>query len=111
MWNNFMNICRSIIIKSCIEPKLAMIKQLEEGLVLCGVLDQIRSHPVLFKPVFVEDATYVVTSDKLLDSLVVEYSEKQLERKAETTTFKHFSDFVDELGCIGTVGIIVQLQH
>lgn len=92
---------RSVIIKSYIEPKLAMIKQMEEGLALCNLLEAVKSHPAIFKPVFVEDDTFAVTPEKLLDGFQVVYSERQLEKKSETVTYKHFCDFVEELGYVG----------
>ena len=91
------NLVRSIIIKSHIELKLGMIKQLEEGLMLCGLLDEVRARPALFRPVFVEDDTFTVTPDDFLDGLVVIHSDLQQEKMAETTTFKHFCDFIDHL--------------
>ena len=93
----FFILCRSIIIKSHIEPRLGMIKQLEEGLMLCGLLNKVRSRPNLFCSVFVEDGTFTVTAEDFLDGLVVIYSERQLEKMKETNTFKHFCDFIDNL--------------
>ena len=90
-------LCRSIIIKSHIEPRLGMIKQLEEGLMLCGLLNKVITTPSLFRSVFVEDGTFTVTAEDFLDGLVVIYSERQLEKMKETSTFKHFCDFIDNL--------------
>jgi hypothetical protein len=74
-----------------------MIKQLEEGLMLCGLLDKVRARPALFRPVFVGDDTFTVTPDDFLDGLVVTYSDKQQEKMLESTTFKHFCDLIDYL--------------
>lgn len=74
-----------------------MIKQLEEGLMLCGLLNKVRSRPSLFRPVFVEDDTFTVTAEDFLDGLIVVYSQRQLEKTKETTTYKHFCDYIDNL--------------
>ena len=74
-----------------------MIKQLEEGLTLCGLLEKVRSKPSLFCPVFVEDNTFTVTAEDFLDGLIVVFSERQLENMKETTTYKHFCDYIDNL--------------
>ena len=92
---------RSIVIKSLIEPKLGMINQLKEGLVVCGLLEAIQKDPELFKPVFVHSDLFTVTSEEFLEELQVIYSEKQVEKMAEETTFKHFCDLVEHLYHIG----------
>ena len=86
--------CRSIIIKSQIEPKLGMIKQLEEGLSVCKLLDAIRARPALFRAVFVSGCIFDLDADEFLDGLKVAFSENQQERIIETTVYKHFCDFV-----------------
>ena len=73
---------------------MALIKQSEGGLVLCGLLDKIRSRPTIFRPVFVQDETFV---QDFLDELKVTYSERQQEKMAETTTFKNFCDLIEHL--------------
>ena len=80
-----------------------MIKQLEEGLMLCGILDEIRARPVLFRAVFVESETFTVTPDDFLEDLVVQYSDQQQEKMAETTAFKNFCDLVEHLGHNGKI--------
>ena len=74
-----------------------MVRQLEEGLVLCGLLERIRNCSSVFKPLFVEDDTFVITPDKLLDNFNVHFSERQHEKMKESTTYKHFCDFIEEL--------------
>ena len=92
---------RSIVIKSVIEPKLGMINQLKEGLVVCGLLEAIQKDPELFKPLFVPSDLFTVTSEEFLEELQVVYSEKQVEKMAEEVTFKHFCDLVEHLYHIG----------
>ena len=78
-----------------------MINQLKEGLVVCGLLEAIQKDPELFRPVFVHSDLFTVTSEEFLDELQVIYSEKQVEKMAEETTFKHFCDLVEHLYPIG----------
>ena len=92
---------RSIIITSVIEPKLGMLNQLKEGLVVCGLLEAIQKDPELFKPLFVHSDLFTVTSEEFLEELLVVYSEKQVEKMAEELTFKHFCDLVEHLYHIG----------
>ena len=74
-----------------------MIKKLEEGLMLCGLLNKVRTRPNLFQSVFVDDGTFTVTAEDFLDGLVVIFSDRQLEKMKETNIFKHFCDFIDNL--------------
>ena len=92
--DKFTFLCRSIIIKSHIEPKLGMIKQLEEGLSTCNLLATIRARPVLFKPVFVPGIIFDQDADEFLDGIHVTFSENQKERLLETRVYKHFCDFI-----------------
>ena len=85
---------RGKIIKSQIEPKLGMIKQLEEGLSVCKLLDAIRARPALFRSVFVSGCIFDQDADEFLDGLKVTFSEHQKERIVEATVYKHFCDFV-----------------
>jgi hypothetical protein len=78
-----------------------MINQLKEGLVVCGLLEAIQKDPELFKPLFVHSDLFTVTSEEFLEELQVVYSERQVEKMAEETTFKHFCDLVEHLYHIG----------
>ena len=71
-----------------------MIKQLEEGLSVCKLLDAIRAKPSLFRAVFVSGCIFDQDADEFLDGLKVTYSNNQQERMVETTVYKHFCDFV-----------------
>jgi hypothetical protein len=67
-----------------------MIKQLEEGLSVCKLLDAIRARPVLFRSVFVSGCISDQDADKFLDGLKVTFSEHQKEQIVEATVYKHF---------------------
>ena len=92
---------RSIANKSVIEPRLGMINQLKEGLVVCGLLEAIQKDPELFKPLFMPSDLFTVTSEEFLEELQVVFSEKQVEKMAKEVTFKHFCDLVEHLHHIG----------
>ena len=88
---------RSIGVKAIIEPKLGMIRQLEDGLRTHGLLQEVKKLPDLFQPLFVTSNIFTLTSEDFLDNLLVRYSEKQGERNDEENTFKHFCDFTEFL--------------
>lgn len=95
--------CRSICIKSCIEPKIPMIKELEQGMNLFGVLDAVKQQPRLFEGVFsAESSQFDVTVDDLLDSLEVHYSQSQFLKEAEEDAFKYFCDTMQNIAHAGT---------
>ena len=87
----YFSLYRSIYIKSCIEPKIPMIKELEQGLALYGLLNTVRQQPGLFEAVFLESSQFDITLDDLLDSLEVKYSQSQLLKEKEEDVFKYFS--------------------
>ena len=72
-----------------------MIKQLEERISVCNLLDTIRARPALFRPVFMSGTCiFDQDADEFLDGLKVTFSENQQERMVEATVYKHFCDFV-----------------
>lgn len=81
---------RSIAVKAIIEPKLGMIRQLEDGLNTHGLLQEVKKQPELLRPLFVNGSLFTLT---FLDNLLIRYSE----RNDEENTFKHFCDFVEFL--------------
>lgn len=95
-------ISRTICIKSCIVPKIPMIKELEQGMNLFGVLNAVRQQPRLFEGVFVESGQFDITLDDLLDSLEVCYSQSQFLKEAEEDVFKYFSDTMQSIAHSGT---------
>ena len=88
-----------------------MLNQLKEGLSVYGLLDVVKVEPDLFKPVFVPREMFTVTSNEFLDELIVTYSEKQEEKHAEETTFKHFCGFVEHLHHVGKYNYAGYLQY
>ena len=75
-----------------------MIKDLEEGLQLCGTLNEIKKCPALFLPIFTPSSKYEISADSFLERLVVDYSEQQSLRAQKEDVFKFFTDFILTLG-------------
>ena len=75
-------------------PKIAMLKELEEGLHLHGLLAEIRKHPAAIKPVFTASTCFDMTADEFLQRLVVHFSKQQLLKSKEQDLFKYFMDFI-----------------
>lgn len=88
---------RCICIKDAIAPKIAMLKEIEEGLQLCGLLSEIRKHPSVFEPAFTASSCFDMTVDDFLQRLVVHFSKEQLLKSKEEDILKYFSDFVQAL--------------
>ena len=78
-----------------------MIKDLEQGLTLYGLLNMVRKQPQLFEPVFVQSSQFDVTLDDLLHSLEVTYSQSQSLKEKEEDVFKYFSDMMQNLAHSG----------
>lgn len=75
-----------------------MIKELEQGMNLFGVLDAVKQQPRLFEGVFsAESSQFDVTVDDLLDSLEVHYSQSQFLKEAEEDAFKYFCDTMQNI--------------
>ena len=58
--------CRSLLLKSFLEPKIAMIEQMAQGLSLFGVLDMMRKHSSLLASVFTFERWHNITSEELI---------------------------------------------
>jgi hypothetical protein len=86
-------------VKAVIEPQLGPLSQLEEGLKMYGFLNEVKTSPDLFQPLFVANASYMfdVSPEEFLMDVMVTYSDKQREKHAEEDTFKHFCDVVEYL--------------
>ena len=74
-----------------------MLKELEEGLHLHGLLAEIRKHPAAIKPVFTASTCFDMTADEFLQRLVVHFSKQQLLKSKEQDLFKYFMDFIQTL--------------
>jgi hypothetical protein len=84
-------------VNEAVVPKIPMLKELEDGLQLYGLLCEMRKHPAAFKPIFTASSSFDMTADDFLQRLVVHFSEQQLLRMKEEDTFKHFTDFIQAL--------------
>ena len=77
---------------------LPALLQIKGGLDVCGLMNTIKSHPDVWRPVF-ECGTilFKITADEFLDSLDVQYSTSQMRKQEEVDTFKFFSDVIEKL--------------
>ena len=62
--------CRSLLQKSFLEPKIAMIEQMAQGLSLFEVLDMVRKHSSLLASVFTFEGWHNITSEELIHLMV-----------------------------------------
>lgn len=94
--------CRSLLLKSFLEPKRAMIEQMAQGLSLFGVLDMMRKHRSLLASVFTFERWHDITSEELIHLMVPQYSDEGTKMKdLEINVFKHSMDFITSLQYAG----------
>ena len=94
--------CRSLLLKSFLEPKIAMIEQMAQGLSLFGVLDMMRKHSSLLTSVFTFEGWHDITSEELIHLMVPQYSDEGTKMKDwEINVFKHLMDFITSLQYAG----------
>ena len=67
--------CRSLLLKSFLEPKIAMIEQMAQGLSLLGVLDMMRKYSSLLANVFTFEGWHDITSEELVHLMVPQYND------------------------------------
>ena len=91
---------RSIGIKYIIEPKIPILKELEEGMNSFGFLTEARRQSTLFESLFVSSNRFFIILDNFLDDLLIEYSQSQM-MKEKKDTFKYFSDSLLEISYDG----------
>jgi hypothetical protein len=91
-------------------PKIAMLKELEEGLQLHGLLGEIRKHPAAFKPIFTASTSFDMTADDFFQRLVVHFSKQQLLRSKEQDVFKYFKHFIQALYYKGKIILSLFIQ-
>lgn len=89
--------CWCICVNEVVVPKIAMLKELEEGLQQYGFLSQIRDHPAIFQPIFTASSCFDITADDFLQRLVVHFSQQQFLKSKEKDIFKYFTDFIQAL--------------
>lgn len=89
---------RSLLLKSCLEPKIPMIEQLAQGLSLFGILDVMRKHSSQVANVFTPEGWSDITCDEFMQLLHPDFSEDGTRMKElEINVFKHFADFITSL--------------
>lgn len=74
---------------------------MESGLDDCGIIDHMRRNTQIWKPVFVSANFFTITADEFQDSMIVNFSESQIRKDAEITTFKFFSDVLTSIDAGG----------
>ena len=82
---------------------LPQLVQMESGLDDCGILNHMRRNTQIWKPVFASGNSFTITADEFQDNMTVNFSESQIRKDAEITTFKFFSDVltsIDEGGIL-----------
>ena len=84
-----------------IEPKIPMLKELEEGLNVFSFLDEATRQSKLFESLFVSSNRFSITLDGFLNDLLIEYSQSQTMKEKEEDTFKYFSDSLLEISYNG----------
>ena len=56
---------------------------------------------LIWKPVFASANSFTITADEFQDSMIVNFSESQIRKDAEITTFKFFSDVLTSIDAGG----------
>ena len=80
---------------------LPQLVQMESGLDYCGILNHIRRNTQIWKPVFASENFFTITADEFQDNMTVNFSESQIRKDAEITTFKFFSDVLTSIDAGG----------
>jgi len=82
--------------KMSVEPRLAALTQIANGLEVRGIIDLIRKNPKGYKDLFLlskED----LSIERFFEELNPEFSDKGSNKfPLEETTYKHFCDFVEK---------------
>ena len=80
---------------------LPQLVQMESGLDDCGILNHMRRNTQIWKPVFASANFFTIAADEFQDSMIVNFSESQIRKDAEITTFKFFSDVLTSIDAGG----------
>lgn len=80
---------------------LPQLVQMESGLDDCGILNHMRRNTQTWKPVFTSGNFFTITADEFQDNMTVNFSESQIRKDAEITTFKFFSDVLTTIDAGG----------
>ena len=82
--------------KSKLQPALPILNQLLEGLKLYGLLDVVRSNPIVFRYVFCPNNVFSWTFEKLEECLCPEFSSDGSNLKSkEVDCYKVFMDSLE----------------
>ena len=99
---------RSICMKDQLCQYLPQLVQMENGLDECGILNHMRRNTQIWKPVFASGNCYTITADEFQDNMTVNFSESQICKDAEITTFKFFSDVLTTIDAGGILMFFLQ---
>ena len=80
---------------------LPQLVQMESGLDDCGILNHMRRNTQIWEPVFASGNVFTITADEFQDNMIVNFSESQIQKDAEITTFKFFSDVLTSIDAGG----------
>jgi len=92
---------RSICMKDQLCQYLPQLVQMENGLDECGILNHMRRNTQIWKPVFASGNCFTIIADEFQDNMTVNFSESQICKDAEITTFKFFSDVLTTIDAGG----------
>ena len=76
---------------------LPQVLQIESGLARCDLLTPIRNNPKIWQPVFESGNVFRLSADEILDQSIVEFSESQIKKEAESNTYKYFCDVLEAI--------------
>lgn len=90
---------------------LPQLVQMESGLDDCGILNHMRRNTQIWKPVFASGNSFTITADEFQDNMTVNFSESQIRKDAEITTFKFFSDVLTSIDAGGILICSFKKNH
>ena len=71
--------------------------QIDTGLSQCGLTTPIRNNSKIWQPVFESGNMFMLSAEEILDQSIVEFSESQLKKEAESDTYKYFCDVLEAI--------------
>ncbi len=90
---------------------LPQVLQIESGLAQCNLLTPIRSNQKIWQPVFESGNIFKLSAEEILDQSIVEFSESQLKKEAESDTYKYFCDVLEAIDNGGNKLTALLLHH
>ena len=70
-------------------------------MIVAFLINHIRRNTQIWKPVFASENFFTITADEFQDNMTVNFSESQIRKDAEITTFKFFSDVLTSIDAGG----------